>query len=88
MAQDPNARALAVLRIGVGLFFLIFAQYKIVSTQFTLHGGFQFCTQAANRNTVTPSAPRALPSYQTPVLAVVLPYEFKQSAFAVRTVYL
>ena len=37
-----NARALAVLRIGVGLFFLIFAQYKIFGTQFTLHGGFQF----------------------------------------------
>jgi thiosulfate dehydrogenase (quinone) large subunit len=36
-----NARALAVLRIGVGLFFLIFAQYKIFGTQFTLHGGFQ-----------------------------------------------
>lgn len=37
-----NSRALALLRIGVGLFFLIFAQYKILSTQFTLHGGFQF----------------------------------------------
>ena len=42
---SPDARnscALAILRIGVGLFFLIFAQYKILSTQFTLHGGFQF----------------------------------------------
>jgi uncharacterized membrane protein YphA (DoxX/SURF4 family) len=37
-----NARALAVLRIGVGMFFLIFGQYKIFGTQFTLHGGFQF----------------------------------------------
>ena len=37
-----NRRALAFLRIGVGVFFLIFAQYKILSTQFTLHGGFQF----------------------------------------------
>jgi uncharacterized membrane protein YphA (DoxX/SURF4 family) len=37
-----NSRALAILRIGVGLFFLIFAQYKILSTEFTLHGGFQF----------------------------------------------
>lgn len=42
MSNDSNARALAVLRIGVALFFLIFAQYKILSTQFTLHGGFQF----------------------------------------------
>jgi thiosulfate dehydrogenase [quinone] large subunit len=40
--QARNDRALAVLRIGVGLFFLIFAQYKILGTQFTLHGGFQF----------------------------------------------
>jgi thiosulfate dehydrogenase [quinone] large subunit len=37
-----NVRALAFLRIGVGAFFLIFAQYKILSAQFTLHGGFQF----------------------------------------------
>jgi uncharacterized membrane protein YphA (DoxX/SURF4 family) len=40
--KDPNARALAVLRIGVGIFFLIFGQYKVFGTQFTLHGGFQF----------------------------------------------
>jgi thiosulfate dehydrogenase (quinone) large subunit len=40
--NDPNARALAVLRIGVGVFFLIFGQYKVFGTQFTLHGGFQF----------------------------------------------
>jgi uncharacterized membrane protein YphA (DoxX/SURF4 family) len=37
-----NTRALAVLRIGVGMFFLIFGQYKVFGTQFTLHGGFQF----------------------------------------------
>ena len=40
--ENKNSRALAILRIGVGLFFLIFAQYKILSTGFTLHGGFQF----------------------------------------------
>jgi thiosulfate dehydrogenase [quinone] large subunit len=40
--QARNDRALAALRIGVGIFFLIFAQYKILGTQFTLHGGFQF----------------------------------------------
>jgi len=38
---DPNARALAILRISVGLLFLIFAEYKIVGTEFTGHG-FQF----------------------------------------------
>jgi uncharacterized membrane protein YphA (DoxX/SURF4 family) len=40
--NDTNSRALAVLRIGVGIFFLIFGQYKVFGTQFTLHGGFQF----------------------------------------------
>lgn len=40
--NDHNSRALAVLRIGVGLFFRIFGQYKVFGTQFTLHGGFQF----------------------------------------------
>jgi uncharacterized membrane protein YphA (DoxX/SURF4 family) len=39
---DMNSRALALLRIGVGAFFLIFGEYKVFGTQFTLHGGFQF----------------------------------------------
>lgn len=30
------------MRIAVGVFFLVFAQYKVFGTQFTLHGGFQF----------------------------------------------
>ena len=37
-----NATALAFLRITVGLFFLIFAEYKVFGTEFTLHGGFQY----------------------------------------------
>jgi uncharacterized membrane protein YphA (DoxX/SURF4 family) len=37
-----NTYALAMLRIAVGVLFLIFGQYKIFDTQFTLHGGFQF----------------------------------------------
>jgi uncharacterized membrane protein YphA (DoxX/SURF4 family) len=43
--SDPGARnhyALALIRIGVGILFLIFAQYKVFGTTFTLHGGFQF----------------------------------------------
>lgn len=39
---DRNALALAVLRMSVGALFLIFAEYKVFGTQFTLHGGFQF----------------------------------------------
>ncbi len=38
---DRNARALAGLRIAVGLLFIIFGQYKVFGTQFTLGGGFQ-----------------------------------------------
>jgi thiosulfate dehydrogenase (quinone) large subunit len=37
-----NARAMAVLRIGVGLLFFIFGEYKVFGSEFTLHGGFQF----------------------------------------------
>ena len=37
-----NSYALAVIRIGVGILFLIFGQYKVFGTGFTLHGGFQF----------------------------------------------
>jgi len=37
-----NTYALALLRVGVGIFFLIFGQYKVFGTEFTLHGGFQF----------------------------------------------
>jgi len=37
-----NGYALAVLSIGVGILFLIFGQYKVFGTAFTLHGGFQF----------------------------------------------
>jgi uncharacterized membrane protein YphA (DoxX/SURF4 family) len=39
---DRNARALALLRIAVGILFLIFSEYKVLGTQFTLGGGFQF----------------------------------------------
>jgi len=38
---DRNAVVLAGLRIAVGVLFLIFGQYKVFGTQFTLGGGFQ-----------------------------------------------
>jgi len=40
--QHGNERALAFLRISVGILFLIFGQYKVFGTTFTLHGGFEF----------------------------------------------
>lgn len=42
MIADRNARVLAWLRISVGLLFLIFGQYKVFGSKFTLGGGFQF----------------------------------------------
>jgi thiosulfate dehydrogenase (quinone) large subunit len=41
-STDVNSRALAMLRIGVGALFLIFGEYKVFGTQFTLHSGFQY----------------------------------------------
>jgi thiosulfate dehydrogenase (quinone) large subunit len=38
---DRNTMALAALRIAVGVLFLIFGQYKVFGTQFTMGGGFQ-----------------------------------------------
>jgi thiosulfate dehydrogenase (quinone) large subunit len=38
----PAAKALACLRVSVGALFLIFGEYKVFGTQFTLHGGFQY----------------------------------------------
>ncbi len=40
-SKDTNTTAIAFLRIAVGLFFIVFGQYKIFGTQFTLHGGFE-----------------------------------------------
>jgi uncharacterized membrane protein YphA (DoxX/SURF4 family) len=37
-APNQQARALAFLRIAVGLLFLIFAEYKLTSTRFIQHG--------------------------------------------------
>ena len=40
-ADTRNSYSLALLRIGVGILFVIFGQYKVFGTTFTLHGGFQ-----------------------------------------------
>jgi thiosulfate dehydrogenase (quinone) large subunit len=41
IASSRNTLALAGLRIAVGCLFLVFAQYKVFGTQFTLGGLFQ-----------------------------------------------
>jgi thiosulfate dehydrogenase (quinone) large subunit len=42
MKTDRNTTALAALRLAIGLLFLIFAEYKVLGTKFTLGGGFQY----------------------------------------------
>ena len=39
---NSSSRALTGLRIAVRVLFLIFAEYKVVGTRFTLGGGFQY----------------------------------------------
>jgi thiosulfate dehydrogenase (quinone) large subunit len=39
---SSNTRALVSLQIAVGALFLVFGEYKVFGTQFTLGGGFQF----------------------------------------------
>ena len=40
--RERNTVAIAALRIAVGILFLIFGEYKVLGTAFTLGGGFQF----------------------------------------------
>jgi thiosulfate dehydrogenase [quinone] large subunit len=40
LTNDRNTNVLAGLRIAVGVFFVIFGQYKVFGTQFTSGGGF------------------------------------------------
>src|SRR6202162_674102 len=37
-----STRALSGLRVAVGILFLIFGEYKVYGTQFTIGGGFQY----------------------------------------------
>lgn len=37
-----NGNAIAFLRLGVGVLFLIFGEYKVLGREFTRGGGFQF----------------------------------------------
>src|SRR5205807_9805746 len=41
-----SRQCLAALRIAIGGLFLIFAEYKVFGTGFTLHGGFQYWINA------------------------------------------
>jgi uncharacterized membrane protein YphA (DoxX/SURF4 family) len=39
---NSSTKALTELRIVIGVLFVIFGEYKVVGTQFTLGGGFQY----------------------------------------------
>ena len=76
-----NALALAGLRIAVGCLFLIFAQYKVFGTQFTLHGGFQwwihkFLQDGAVYPFMIPVLTRFVLPYATPIAFLVAYGEF------------
>jgi len=76
-AGTRNTYGLAALRIAVGVFFLIFGQYKAFGTEFTLHGGFQFWINKFLEGGVYP--------FMVPVLrGFVLPHA---TAFAFLTAY-
>src|SRR5271168_1130277 len=70
---DHNGRALAFLRLAVGLLFLLFGEYKVFGTQFTLHGGFQFWI---NRFLVDGAYPFAVPVLRGLVLPHATPIAF------------
>ena len=42
LMATSSTKTLAGLRIAVGVLFLIFGEYKVFGTQFTLGGGFQY----------------------------------------------
>jgi len=75
-AAHQNALALAALRIGVGCLFLIFAQYKVFGTQFTLHGGFEwwihhFLSEGASYPFMAPVLRRAVLPHATAIAFLV-----------------
>lgn len=74
-SRDPNATALAVLRIVVGLFFVVFGQYKVFGTDFTLHGGFQKYTSGFLHGGAYP--------FMVPVLENILAHFATPMAFLV-----
>jgi thiosulfate dehydrogenase (quinone) large subunit len=71
--RDRNTLALAALRIAIGILFLIFGQYKVFGTAFTLGGGFQFWI---NRFLADGSYPFMVPVLRNFVLPHATPIAF------------
>jgi thiosulfate dehydrogenase [quinone] large subunit len=73
---QQNALALAGLRIAIGCLFLIFAQYKVFGTRFTLHGGFEwwinrFLSDGASYPFMTPVLRRTVLPHATAIAFLV-----------------
>ncbi len=68
---DTNSRAFACLRIAVGLLFLIFAEYKVFGTDFTLGGGFQGWINAFLRDGAYPFMVPILRDFVLPHATVI-----------------
>jgi thiosulfate dehydrogenase [quinone] large subunit len=73
IVANRNTIAVAVLRIAVGCLFLIFGQYKVFGTQFTLDGGFQWWI---NRFLQDGAYPFMVPILQRIVLPHATPIAF------------
>jgi len=75
MVEQPssNDRAMALLRIAVGVLFIIFGEYKVFGTQFTLSGGFQFWI---NKFIAGGAYPFMLPVLKNVVLPLGTPIAF------------
>ena len=72
--KDKNAVALALLRIAVGLFFVVFGQYKVFGSGF-LHSGFRDYVEGFIRNGAFP--------FMVPVLHWILVHAVTPMALAV-----
>ena len=70
---DSNTRAFSGLRIAVGLLFMIFGEYKVFGTKFTLGGGFEYWI---NRFLSDGAYPFLVPALKNFVLPLAKPIAF------------
>ncbi|SRR5579863_41819 len=80
-ATARNVAAFAALRIAIGILFLIFGQYKVFGTAFTLGGGFQgwinrFITDGAAYPFMVPVLQRFVLPHGTAIAFLVAYGEF------------
>ena len=74
LRNDKNAMALAILRIAVGFFFLVFGQYKVFGAGF-VHSGFRDYVEGFIRDGAYP--------FMVPVLRWILAHAATAMALAV-----